>query len=176
MQNPIIRFGLIGGIILVILSNIPWLIWGESMSYTTAVSLGYLSVAVALSSIYFGVRKYRDEIGGGVISFGKAFKIGLLTALIPSGFIFVSTVIFYILNGENFQEWAIASMEQSLPPEQFQAQMAQIEAMGDLTLNPFFQGFVMFMTVFVIGLLVSLVVAWILKKERKNTESVPARS
>ncbi len=165
MQNPIIRYGLFGGITIALLSNLQWFVGGTSMSYSTAETIGYLSIVLALSSIYFAVRKNRDEIGNGLISFGKAFQIGALTTLIPSAFMFVSTVIFHLTQGDKFKEWAMAEMERTMSSEEFQAMTQQIEANQDLYNNPFFQGVVMFLTVLVIGLIVSLIVAFLLKKE-----------
>ncbi len=160
MKNPILRYGLIGALVVVFFTTVPWLTFSKSMSYSLAVKLGYLSVLLALSSIFFAVRQYRDDIANGMISFWKAFKIGILTTLIPSAFMFVSTAIFHMNYGEEFRAWSVDAMKKSLPEEQFQAQM---ESMGDLVSNPYFQGAVMFITVFVIGVIVSIIVALIMK-------------
>ena len=39
--------------------------------------IGYLFMIVALSLIFMGIKRYRDQELGGVISFGKAFQLGL---------------------------------------------------------------------------------------------------
>ena len=39
--------------------------------------VGYLIMLVALSAILVGVKQYRDDVQGGVISFGKALLVGL---------------------------------------------------------------------------------------------------
>lgn len=166
MKNPIIRFGLIGGIVIFILAQLQWQIAQTSMTYGQAEVVGYLSIVLALVSIYFAVRKYREEVGGGFISFGKAFQIGSLTALIPSAFMFVSTVIFYLSYGDEFKEWAFAQMEKSTPPEKLAEMMEQYQANQALYDNPYFQGFIMFLTVMVIGLIISLITAYILQKKR----------
>lgn len=168
MKNPILYYGLIGAGIVVAVTTLPWFILKEDLSYTLAVSLGYLSILVALSSIYFAVRKYRDDIADGIISFGKAFKVGILTTLIPAGFTFISTAIFHLLQGAEFKAWNIENMKKSLSPEQYEAQMAQMESMGSLIDNPFFQGFVMFATILIIGVIISLIVAATLKRNNSN--------
>lgn len=169
MKNPIIRFGLIGGIVLVILGQLQWYIGYDKMSYNMAQVVGYLSIVLALTSIYFAVHKYREEIGGGFISFGKAFKIGALTTLIPSLFMFISTVFFYLTKGDEFKEWAMAEMAKTMSAEEFQAMTQQIEANRAIYENPYFQGVFMFLTVLVIGLIISLVVAFLLKNEKTTS-------
>jgi len=166
MKNPILRFGLIGGIVLFILAQLQWQFVGTSMSYNQAQIVGYLSIIFALTSIYFAVRKYREEVGAGYISFGKAFQIGSLTALIPAAFMFVSTVIFYLSYGEEFKAWALAEMQKTTPPEKLAMMMEQYETNQALYDNPYFQGLIMFLTVMVIGLIVSAITAFILQKKR----------
>ena len=166
MQNPILRFGIIGGIVLVILGQIQWFFY-ESISYNFAQVLGYLSITIALTSIYFAVRKYRDEIGNGFISFGKAFQVGALTALIPSVFMFLSTVFFYLTKGDEFKQWAMAELEKSMTTAEFAAMTEQIQANQALYENPYFQGLIMFLTVLILGLIISVITAFVLKKEAK---------
>ena len=166
MKNPILRFGLIGGVVLFLLAQLQWQFVGTSVSYNQAQIVGYLSIVLALTSIYFAVRKYREEVGGGYISFGKAFQIGTLTALLPAAFMFVSTVIFYLSYGNEFKEWALAEMQKTTPPEKLAAMMEQYEANQALYENPYFQGFIMFLTVMIIGLIVSLITAFILQKKK----------
>ena len=60
MKNPIIRYGVIGGLILVVLGQLQWQIVGTSLSYNQAQVIGYLSIVLALVSIYFAVRKYKE--------------------------------------------------------------------------------------------------------------------
>ncbi len=176
MKNPIIRFGLIGGIVLFLLAQGQWQLTRTNVSYDTAQVLGYLSIVMALLSIYFAVRKYREEVGDGFISFGKAFQVGSLTALIPSAFMFISTVIFYLSYGAEFKAWALAEMQKNTPPAELATMMEQYEANQALYDNPYFQGLIMFLTVFAIGLIVSLVTAFILQKKQptENTMNLEA--
>ncbi|HMF72176.1 MAG TPA: DUF4199 domain-containing protein, partial [Flavitalea sp.] len=46
--------------------------------------LGYTTMIVAFSFIFVGIKNYRDKYNQGVVSFGKAFKIGLLITLVAS--------------------------------------------------------------------------------------------
>lgn len=42
----------------------------------TGMALGYLNMLVALSLVFVGIKRYRDEAQGGVIRFGTALLVG----------------------------------------------------------------------------------------------------
>ncbi len=46
--------------------------------------VGYTSMVIALSIIYFAIRNFRDKQNGRKISFGKGLVIGLLITLLAS--------------------------------------------------------------------------------------------
>ncbi|HZW62064.1 MAG TPA: DUF4199 domain-containing protein, partial [Flavobacteriaceae bacterium] len=71
-------FGLITAIALFLLA----LTFGSGMSYTAQEVLGYLTILVSLSFIYFGVKHYRDKVNHGVLSLPRALAIGMLIALL----------------------------------------------------------------------------------------------
>ncbi|MBC3845992.1 DUF4199 domain-containing protein [Winogradskyella echinorum] len=82
MKNTIIKFGgygLITGFVIFTLH----LVFGiENLDYSTNEILGYISIFLSLSFIFFGIKHYRDRINNGVISLGKAIVIGILISLL----------------------------------------------------------------------------------------------
>lgn len=163
MKNPIVKYGVIGGIIFLVIGLSSWLVFKDYHTYRTAEIVGYTSMVIALLSVFFAVRKYRDDMAGGIISFSKALKVGLLTTLIPSSFAFVQTVIIFLFFGTEFQEWAMKSLKET-DPAMYEQYLEQMDTAPALMTNPFFQGFVMFATVFFIGLIISVIAAMILRK------------
>lgn len=159
MKKYTIRYGLYSATLLIILFALTWVIGGTSLGYRTSEVLGYLSMLLALSLIFFGIRTYKNEHLGGRISFGRAFKMGALTALIPALGFFLYTIVFFKVAGPEFTAYALENM-----PEEQKEQMA---GNMDLFLNPVFQGAIMFLTVFFMGLLVSLVAALFLGNKRQ---------
>jgi len=84
MKKNILIFGLVLGIILCV--NMVYMV---NLCYTNPdfksnEILGYAAMVVVFSFIFLGVRNYRNKQLGGLISFGKAFKTGLLIALAGS--------------------------------------------------------------------------------------------
>ena len=87
MKKNILIYGLISGILVSILMlvSVNYISHCEgTVDYDTSMVIGYASMLVAFSLVYVGVRNYRNKYNGGVISFGKAFKVGILMVLIAS--------------------------------------------------------------------------------------------
>src|SRR5215210_668865 len=87
MKKNILIYGLIAGVIVSVLMllSMNYISHCEgNVDYTTSMVIGYASMLLAFSLVFVGIRNYRDKYNGGVISFGKAFKIGILIVLIAS--------------------------------------------------------------------------------------------
>ena len=92
MKKNIIIYGLIAGIVvsILMLSSVNYLSHCEgNVDYDTSKLIGYASMLIAFSLVFVGIRNYRDKYNEGVISFGKAFKIGIMTymEILPVGLI-----------------------------------------------------------------------------------------
>jgi hypothetical protein len=83
MQKTILTFGVISGTLISI-----WMVIGmifhDAIGFDKAEVLGYTSMVLSFLLIFFGVRSYRDNVAGGSLSFGRAFKVGALIALVAS--------------------------------------------------------------------------------------------
>ena len=84
MKKNIIVYGLISGLIVSALMAVNVSMCIKSGDFDNSIVLGYASMLIAFSLIFVGVKNYRDKYNGGVISFGKAFKMGFFIALIAS--------------------------------------------------------------------------------------------
>ncbi|MDX1477170.1 MAG: DUF4199 domain-containing protein [Saprospiraceae bacterium] len=158
MQQTITKYGVLAGLVMVALGWANFFVT-RPMGYGAAEVGGYLSIIVALTFVYFGIRHYRDMVMEGVISFRKAVRTGLLISLIPAFFMLISTIIFMVTFGDQWMDWAMESMSDE--------QRAQYAAAPPWMLNPLFQGVVMFGTVYLIGIIMTLISALLLKRELK---------
>lgn len=81
MKKIVLTFGLISGAILMLMmfATIPLM---KSGSFGKLEIIGYSTMVAAFLMIFFGIRSYRENIGGGAISFGKALQVGLLITLV----------------------------------------------------------------------------------------------
>src|ERR1044072_6704957 len=81
-----------------------------NVDYNSSMLIGYASMLIAFSLVFVGVRNYRNKYNGGVISFGKAFKIGLFMVLIASTIYVISWLIAYFFFIPDFFEKYSAQM------------------------------------------------------------------
>lgn len=164
MKNPVFRFGLIGGAIGLLLFFLPWLIWGTSIPFQTAEFIGYLTIFISLSVVYFGIRSYRETVNGGKLTFGQGMIAGAKISLFPSVVICIYTAIFFKVYGSEFQAYAEDHYKKSMSAVEYEKFTAQMASMNEIYLNPFFQGLVMFLTVFVLGLVVAAISSAVLRR------------
>src|SRR5262249_60090674 len=82
MKKTVWTFGLIAGGILsvVMLLTLPL----ENDFGDKAELIGYTTMVLAFLLIFFGIRSYRDNVGNGSVSFGRAFTVGALIMAVAS--------------------------------------------------------------------------------------------
>lgn len=164
MRSIVLKHGLIAGGILIVAFGItlPLDIHSEL--------IGYTSMVLAFLLVFFGIRAYREEVGGS-IGFGKAFQVGMLITLVICAIYVVSWEIVYwgfmpdFLDKYNANRLAElrASGATEAAIREAQAKMAQLTK---LYANPLFNAGITFMEIFPVGLIVTLVSAAILRRKR----------
>ena len=85
MKRIILIYGLLAGTIVGSMFFITMPLYEKGiLTMENGELVGYSTMIVALSLIFFGVKSYRDNQLEGSISFGKALQVGLLITLIAS--------------------------------------------------------------------------------------------
>jgi predicted membrane protein len=106
MKHTVITYGSYGaitGFLIFILH----LALGKGLDYGTLEVLGYLSIVVSLSFIYFGIKHYRDRINNGSVSLGKAILIGvLISVLVGVGIAIADFIYTAYINPDFFKEYS----------------------------------------------------------------------
>ncbi|HYG51666.1 MAG TPA: DUF4199 domain-containing protein [Flavobacteriales bacterium] len=174
MKKNIIVCGLIAGLIVstIMLSTVNYLSHCEgSVDYDTSMLIGYASMLIALSLVYVGIRNYRDKYNGGVISFGKAFKIGMLIVLIASTMYVAAWLIDYFFFIPDFMEKYSAHMLDTLKAggasqAEIDKEAKEMANFAALYKNPFFNAMITYAEILPVGLLVTLISSLILKRKQ----------
>jgi hypothetical protein len=149
MKKIVIVFGCIAGIIVAALM---------------LISLArYASMLLAFSLIFVAIKKYRDDIGNGAISFGKGFRIGLFITLIASTFYVGAWLLEYYFFIPDFMEKYSAYYMEKLKASGTPA--AEMKSYAEMYKNPFFNAMMTYLEIIPVGLAVSLLCALILKKK-----------
>ena len=82
MKRIIIINGLIAGVIVSLMFAISYpLTHNGTLSNESSMVVGYISMVIALSLVFVGIKSYRDQHQKGVITFGRGFVVGILITL-----------------------------------------------------------------------------------------------
>ena len=168
MNNTIRKYGFFASTTICILSLLSWFV-GKDLDFTTQEVIGYASMIVSLSFVFFGIKHFRDTYNNGTITFGKAFLIGVLISLSAAiTFGLLDVVYVKFINPDFLSEYydaSLAQMKEDLSPEAFELKLADLESQKELFSNIWVNFLVMSMTVFVIGGILSVLSAMILKRK-----------
>lgn len=168
MKKTVLRYGLYGALTICILFLASWFViddvnnkWGEV--------IGYASMVISLSFVFFGIKHFRDKENNGQISFKKALTIGVLISLITA-LAFGLLDVFYVevINPEFMDQYytnAVEELKNTLPTEEFELKYKEMESQKEMFSNPIFTFAIMGMTVFVIGFIITLISSLILQRK-----------
>ena len=183
MKKIVLTFGLISGGILVamMVATLPFI---DQIGFENGEIIGYTTLVAAFLFVFFGIRSYRETVGNGYITFGRAFKVGILITVISSLCYVISWQIIYFNFIPDFvdkysQYMVEKSRAAGASPEQIAGEVAQMERFKVIFQNPFYNFLItFFVEPFPIGLIITLISAFILRKRPKEipqeTELVPS--
>ena len=173
MKKNVLVFGLISGLVVSVVMGINMVIMHNSTNAdhgSGSMVIGYLIMLVAFSLIFVAVKNYRDKQNGGVISFGKAFKMGLLIALIASTMYVIMWALLYNLYMPDFMDKYCAKMIEDAratsTPAELQKVVDEMNGYKEMYKNPLFFALFTYLEILPVGVLVSLVAALILKRKK----------
>lgn len=168
MKKTILRFGAYGSITICILFLISWFVLND-LPMSVQEILGYASMIVSLSFVYFGIKHFRDKENEGKISFKRALAIGILISLITALVFGLLDVLYTeVLNPEFMDDYyseVIADMKASLPDNELDVKLAELEAQREQFSNPILSFAFMATTVFIIGFIITLLSSLILQRK-----------
>lgn len=145
----------------------------KSVGYEVEEILGYAGIILSLLFVYFGMRQYRDRVNGGILSFGQGLKVGILITLLPSVMFALIDQVYSNLIDKDFYKNYYAAYEQRLklqvPPDKYEAALRQLQSEKAMFSNPLIQFGVMFLTVFLIGIIITVISALILRRKAKGS-------
>lgn len=169
MKRIVLIFGLISGAIssAMMFLTIPFIRSGALNNHNGEI-IGYSAIFLSFLLVFFGIHSYRDNAGG-VISFGRAFSVGILITLISCVFYVASWEIIYFKVMPDFADKYAARTiddmrEKGATPSAIAAKTKEMETMKELYKNPLINAAITFIEPFPVGLIVTLVSAAILRK------------
>jgi len=170
MQKIVLTFGLIAGAVLsaMMFLTLPFMDHGSQ-----GLLIGYTTMVLAFLMVYFGVRSYRDNVAGGMVTFGRAFKVGALISLVASTCYVASWEVIYFKMRPDFMEKytasAIAAARKDGATEAEIAQKTQEMAkFAEQYKNPLINIAYTYLEPLPVALLFTLVTAGVLSRKRRD--------
>jgi len=181
MKRNILVFGLISGLILAAFIFFSFNLIGGGSDEANGFLVGYAAMIIAFSFIFVATRNFRDKYNGGIVTFGKAFRIGLGIALIGSTFYVLAWVIDYYFFIPDFMDKYAAHMIQAarssgLPPVEVDKKIASINSMSRMYRNPLFVVLMTYLEVLPVGIVISLITAFALRRRTPKAGVMEARA
>ncbi len=172
MKKNVLVFGSIAGVIVSTFMFVAMLLFNKDVSGAGSMLVGYAAMLVAFSFVFVGIKNFRDKYNAGLISFGKAFSIGLLISLIASTFYVITWMLELKFVIPDFMENYGAQMlkqakESGASQIEIDKTIAEMASYKEMYKNPIMVALLTYMEILPIGILVTLISALILKKKVK---------
>jgi len=169
MFRNILKYGLIAGLIVGIIDFALFVGAGDQPHFENGMLIGYTIMLVALSTVFVGIKRYRDRDLGGVIRFWPAFGMGVAISFIAGIFYVAAWEASQAITGADFAtaysnymiEQAQAKGESAAAIAKMTAELAEFKVMYA---DPIKRLPMIFTEIFPVGVLVSLVSAVLLQR------------
>lgn len=172
MKKNVLVFGLISGLVITAFAVYSSINCYYNSNFKSNEVVGYAGMLVAFSFIFLGIKNYRDKFNNGVISFGKAFKVGLFITLIASTFYVLTWVIeYYVFIPDWLDRYCSHMITEAKESGASQLELnktnTQINTLREMYKNPLFVVLLTYVEVLPVGLVISLISALILKRKAR---------
>jgi hypothetical protein len=172
MKKIVLVHGLIAGAIVAAMFVITMGIYHKNGNFDGGMLVGYASMLLAFSLIFVAIIRFRDKYNNGIISFGKAFRIGLYITLIAATIYVVTWLIDYYVFIPDFADKYAAAMIDKLKASgaglaEITKQTKEMDNFKEMYKNPVMVILFTYLEILPVGLLLSLVAAIILRRKVK---------
>ena len=177
MLRKILSYGLVAGLIVGIPSFGMTVLQSGHPPLAYSLVLGYLTMLVALSTVFLAIKRRRDTELGGVIGFWPAFGLGLGISVV-AGVLYVlaweaAVAVAHLDFASSYAQTVIAEQQaKGVTGARLAELVAEMDRFKVQYANPFYRLPMVFAEIFPVGVLVSLVSAALLR----NRRFLPARA
>jgi len=174
MKKVVLTFGLFAGLII---AGLVWvtaiLVDRGAIGFNRLEVVGYASMIIALSMVFFGIKSYRDNSAGGTMKFWKGVQVGALISVIAGILYWGGAISYGVVNPgfderfmKQFTELKVGKLqEQGAPQAQIDAAKAEVDMMAGLFKNPVLFFLVCMMEILPVGIIVTLVSSALLRRK-----------
>jgi Protein of unknown function (DUF4199) len=177
MKRIVLTFGLIAGVILsaMMLITLPF---HDQLGFDRGLVVGYTTMLIAFLLVFFGVRSYRDNVGGGTIGFWRAFVVGILIAGVASACYAATWEVYYFtVKPDILAKYQLHELEKArtngASAEAIAKQKAEMDSFAKMYENPAVNAALAFTEPLPVALIVALVSAGVLSRRRGRRHPLP---
>jgi hypothetical protein len=180
MKRNILVFGTISGLIVSTFMATSMAIvgcsGGEKGMGILSMVIGFASMAAAFAFIFVAIKNYRDKQNGGVVTFGKAFMMGLAVSFIASTMYVITWGVEFHYFLPNFMDKYSAMQVKQLEASGMTGTVLQEKLKGIEDMNFKYKNsivyfaFATYMEIFPVGILMSLIGALVLKRKKAKEQ------
>jgi len=171
MRKVVLTFGLLAGAVLsvMMLITVPF---HDQIGFDKGLIIGYTTMVLAFLMVFFGVKSYRDNVAGGSVTFGRAFKVGLLiTAIACVCYVATWQVISRTFAKDYLEKYSAYALEKEKRAGATEAQLAErqkeMAEFAEMYKNPLVNIAFTLLEPLPVGLLFTLVTAVVVSRRRK---------
>jgi Protein of unknown function (DUF4199) len=174
MRKVTLTFGLLAGVIVsVFMVIITGLCKNGRINLDSSDFIGYGSMVIALSMIFFGIKSYRDNYQNGAIKFGKGLQVGMLITLVASLIYVLAGETYYQIDPEanttmmdKYADYHINKMrENGAAPDEIAQKLKEMTDMKEMYKNPLIRFGMTLAIILPVGIVITLVSAAVLGKK-----------
>ena len=171
MKPTAFRFGIYAGFTILVLAAINlFVLMPPNISWEMAEVVGYLTMILSMIFVFMGIRHYRDHVNNGFLTFGQGMKLGALIVLVPA-LVFGLFDILYtqVLNpswGDEYFGYQIEKIKASAPADLVGQKIAKLQKDREMWDNPLIQFLLMAVTVYIVGIIVTIISTLALRRTR----------
>ena len=173
MKNTVVKYGLISGALISVMMMLTIPFHNQIGFGVSGMVVGYTTMVLAFLLIYFGVRSYRDTVGGGTVRFGRALAIGVSIAVVSSVCYVATWEVMYFKFMPDFMDKYSAhevnkARASGASEAQIAARKAEMDKFAVMYKNPLYNAALTFMEPLPVGLIIALMTAGVLSRRRKE--------
>lgn len=173
MRKVSLTFGLLAGAIVSAFLVVTIALWVNTGKIIDFALVGYATMVIALSMVFFGIKSYRDNYQGGKIRYWKGFQVGLLITLIAS--------LMYTLTWETYVQVSPGSSQafvdyyvkceidklkgKGVSAAEIDEKVKQLDGIKEMYRNPALRFGMTLMEILPVGVIITLISAAILRKK-----------
>src|SRR5262245_18679829 len=103
MKKIVVTFGLLSGAVssAMMLLTLPFI---DRIGMHRGEVIGYTTIVASFLLVFFGVRAYRERVGGGSLTFGRGLLVGLLITLVSCACYIATWELVYYKLSSGFAE------------------------------------------------------------------------